>query len=251
MRGKKQEPASGTRRYCPNCGERTGSGDRYCRSCGTSLTDGRFAERVPMRLSGLRLVGLGIIVLAGLWALLYYGYYGVGTLRETPPPSQPIPFSDVGTGGGAAPPSALTGREMADQLYNQAMMAHETGDSASAERFVPMALAAYRGLDALDLDARYHVAVLSLAAGRPDAALAQADTMLAQVPNHLLALAVGARVYEEKGDDARARDYYRRFLEAYTPGAAASRPEYLEHAQGLSTQLEAARRLVRQDGQSQ
>lgn len=242
MSRNKRDRAPGPGRYCPSCGEKTEPGDRFCRSCGKSLTGERSAEQVPIRWSSLRLAGLAVIVLAALYAFLYYG---VGVLRETPPPAQPIPFSDVGTGGGAAPSTPLTDREMADQLYNQAMMAYETGDSVSAARFVPMALAAYRGLDALDLDARYHIALLNLAADRPDAALAQADTMLTQVPDHLLALAVGARVWEEKGDDARAMEYYRRFLDTYRPEAVASRPEYLEHARGLSIQLENARRLTR------
>ncbi len=124
------------------------------------------------------------------------------------------------------------------------MVAYESGDSGGVRRFVPMALAAYADLGELDADARYHIALLDLAAGRPQEALAQADTILAEVPDHLLGLSVSGEAYERMGRVEEAVARYRRFLEVYSPEVAASRPEYVDHARALPSRLEAARRYV-------
>jgi tetratricopeptide (TPR) repeat protein len=142
----------------------------------------------------------------------------------------------------------MTPREAADAIFNQAMTAYESGDSATAVRFIPMALTAYRGLSDLDLDARYHMALLSLAADLPEEVIAQADTMMAEVPEHLLALSAAARAYERLGEAARAAEFYRRYLDAYTPAAAASRPEYMDHRSLLPALQDRARLYLENQG---
>ncbi len=176
--------------------------------------------------------------------MIYYG----GRSGDAPVPAQRIQIGEVGAPGiGAGAPPA-TPLQTADQLFNDAMAAYETGDSATARQFIPMALMAYQRLDTLSLDSRYHVALLSLAAGRPQDALAQTDTMLAQVPNHLLALSSAAQAYEVLGRTGRAIELYRRFLDAYTPDVAASRSEYIDHGRALPGKRDEAREFLRKHG---
>jgi tetratricopeptide (TPR) repeat protein len=231
-------------RRCPRCGAVTGYDDRFCRACGTPLT---YHAGPPGRggSNGLRALGIAVIALALLFALFYYGSDG---FRERTSVAVPMPVGDVGSAGQGDASQPLTARQSADLLYNRAMAAYETGDSSEAREFLPMALAAYRGLESLDLDARYHVALLNLAANLPQDALAQADTMLAEVPDHLLALSAAAEAYAELGDEEAAVQSFRRFLKVYTAEAVAARPEYLDHARGLPSRREAARRYLEEHG---
>lgn len=203
------------------------------------------ARRAPGP-AGLRALGLAVIAIALLFALFYYG----GGFRDTGPTAEPIPISGVGSGGGDAASQPLTARQSADVLFNQAMTAYELGDSAEARQFIPMALSAYRQLQTPDLDARYHIALLSMAANLPRDALAQADTMLAEAPDHLLGLSAAAEAHAALGDEEAASRHFRRLLEVYTPEVVVSRPEYLDHARGLPSRREAAREYLRQRGET-
>lgn len=241
-----QNSAGRDKRRCPRCGAVTAQDDRFCRVCGTSLSVD--AGPTPRsRTGGLRALGIAVIALALLFAFFYYGSDG---FRERTPPAEPIPVGNVGAGGAAETAQPLTARQSADLLYNRAMTAYETGDSAEAREFIPMALAAYRELESIDLDARYHIALLSLAANLPQDALAQADTMLAEVPDHLLALSAAGHAHDELGNEAAAVEHFRRFLEVYTAEAVAARPEYLDHARALPSRRDAARRYLEERGSS-
>jgi tetratricopeptide (TPR) repeat protein len=240
MSKKDKTSSQSPQRYCPGCGAAVAASDRFCRECGAPLAaDAK--PRARLRLTGLQAFGLAVIALAIVYALLLL----TGD-RGRQPPVQPIPITDVGAG--RAPSQPLTERGAADQLFNRAMTAYETGDSAAARQFVPMAITAYQALDSLELDARYHLALLSLAANRPRDALAQTDTMLAEDPNHLLALSAAARAHDALGRPDQAAEYYRRFVEAYTPEVAAARPEYLDHRRALPARLEEARRYLQERG---
>jgi hypothetical protein len=246
----KTKPAARSR-HCPACGAKHDPADRFCRECGAQLQAAGKPNGGALGLRGLRAFGVAIVALAIVYAVLLYS----GRETRTPEPSQRIDFTSVGQpapGATGQPPvgssPALTGREAADQLFNQAMYAYETGDNATATQFIPMALDAYRDLGSLDLDGRYHIALLELAAGRPQLALAQADTMLAAVPEHLLALSVSGRSYESLGQDQRAIDFYQRFLRAYTPDNAVSRTEYMDHAGALPLRRDHAQRFLQERG---
>lgn len=226
---KKQAKPGGADRFCPACGATHDVGDRFCRKCGSPLGADAKPNGKLRGLVGLRAFGLAVVALAVVYAFLLFGKGDSGRQQQT----QSIPIGAVGSPTGATSTQPLTPRASADQLFNQAMSAYESGDLASAQSFIPMAITAYRQLGSLDLDARYHLALLALAAGRQQDALAQADTMMAQVPEHLLALSVSARAHEALGDEDRAAQLWQRFLEAYTPDVAASRPEYMDHARAL------------------
>jgi tetratricopeptide (TPR) repeat protein len=243
---KKQNQKQGAERNkCPGCGTRVDATDKFCRQCGVPLTAGAKANGGMRGLIGLRGFGLAILALAVFYAVLQYG--GGGSTESDQAPAQRISISELGRGSPTASPNP---RLAADQLFNEALTAYESGDSAGAAQFIPMALSEYRGLADLDLDARYHVALLELAASQPRSALAQADTMLGQVPNHLFGLLVAARAHDLLGQPEQAADYYQLFLDEYTPDVAASRQEYLDHGRVLPARQQMALEYLRAQGRN-
>jgi len=131
----------------------------------------------------------------------------------------------------AAPPSAQSPRAAADQLFNRAMMAHETGQTQQAAVFLPEAIAAYRVLEPLDADGLFHLSLLQLADGDDGAARASADRILASAPNHLLGLAAAAQASEDSAPND-ARVFWQRYLDAYDEQQGRA-PEYAHHQQLL------------------
>lgn len=132
----------------------------------------------------------------------------------------------------ATPPDleAMTPRERFDRLYNRIMTAAESGNTAEVSRFAPMAFAAYAGLDQVDADARYHLAVLYLhATANIPAALAQADSIAAEFPRHLFAILIRGTAARQRGDSGVLARSQRDLLQAWDAEMALSRPEYRDH----------------------
>ncbi len=139
-----------------------------------------------------------------------------------------------GNAAGAAPDiSQMSPRERFDRLFNRVMAAAEQGDSAQVERFTPMALGAYSQLDSVDIDARYHAAVLRIQSGDPAGALALADTIQAESPGHLFGYLIRGTAAQVRGDTAAQARARRDFLAHYDAEMKANRPEYLEHRPAL------------------
>ena len=166
-------PASG--KFCGQCGARLGAaactqcgaalqpGARFCAACGTPVgaeagtPPGR--QRRPGGCSRLR-VAAG----AGLVVVLIALYRTQSPAAAPAPAGQEAPFA--GSGGGTPPDlSKMTPREAFDRLFNRVMTASENGDTASANRFTPMAIMAYGNLSDADADARYDVALIKLHVG--------------------------------------------------------------------------------------
>jgi tetratricopeptide (TPR) repeat protein len=136
-----------------------------------------------------------------------------GTLAFTPPP--------------AGRPPVQNPRMVADQLFNRAMMAHETGQTQQAAVFLPEAIAAYQDLESLDADGLFHLALLQLAAGNAGEARATSDRILAMAPNHLLGLAAAAQASEQSAPN-EAKEFWQRYLDAYDEQQGMA-PEYGHH----------------------
>jgi predicted Zn-dependent protease len=127
----------------------------------------------------------------------------------------------------------MSPREAADRLFNRIMSASESGDTEEALRFAPMALQAYDSLGTLDNDARYHVALIHLAAGDIKNARAQLDQLRRSVPQHLLGIMLAHQIAERSGNKDGAARAYQDFLAAYDAELATGRAEYLEHRGGI------------------
>ncbi len=126
--------------------------------------------------------------------------------------------------------SSMTPREAADRLFNRVMENVSTGDSAQARAFAPMALAAYDRVTDIDLDGLYHVAVLQLVNGEPEASLETTERIREEAPDHLFALYTAAQAHELLGDGAEAARMYEHFLASYEAEVQLERPEYSDHA---------------------
>jgi hypothetical protein len=119
-------------------------------------------------------------------------------------------------------------RTAADLLFNDAMMASETGDPSAAS-LLPRAVAAWEALPDRDADGDFHLAVLQQASGQAQAAMATVDRGLKRAPSHLLLLGVGLRAARDPGGDpAKARVYARQLLDAWE-GEQGTRAEYAHH----------------------
>jgi hypothetical protein len=116
---------------------------------------------------------------------------------------------------------------VADQLFNRAMTAHETGQAQQAATLLPEAIMAYQRLEPLDADGLFHLAVLQLAVGNEAGARVTSNRILATAPNHLLGLAAAAQA-SEKSAPNEAKGLWQRYLDAYDEQQGGA-PEYAHH----------------------
>jgi hypothetical protein len=93
----------------------------------------------------------------------------------------------------------------------------------------------------LNLDQRYDLGRLGEVGGDTVLARAQADTILATRPTHLLGLILAARVARMERQDARARALDSKLLAALPTERGAALPEYLLHKNDIDAAVAAAR----------
>jgi hypothetical protein len=84
--------------------------------------------------------------------------------------------------------------------------------------------------------------LIGLVTGDGALAAAQADTILAESPTHLLGLALAARAADAQRDTVRRNGFEQRLLAAERAERAKNLPEYLDHDADLKVAIEAARR---------
>jgi hypothetical protein len=230
---------------CRECGNPLPRGARFCNMCGASAAavPGAAAARpsmLPWFVAGAAVIGLAAV-------LLVSHFRGdeqprPGGTSAAQPPFAAAPGASSGAPGVAGGPggnpqavdlSSMTPREAADRLFNRVMTATSAGDTAQAQRFLPMAIMAYQRVESLDADGRYHLAALHLVGGDYAGARAEADSILAANPTHLFGLFTAGEAETGRGNAVAAKDFYRRFLAAYASEMAKRLPEYEEHSQGL------------------
>ena len=218
-------------RSCAHCRAELSPQARFCHRCGRPA--GSVADKAPAsrsdRTAWIAAATLCVVLVAGI-------AYKVTSAAPTPVAPD---MANTGAGGasgtGPAPDiSAMTPRDRFDRLFNRIMQASERGDSSEVERFTPMALGAYQQLDSVNVDARYHAAVLHLQVGDFPAARALADTILTESPGHLFGYVIRGTAAQLQNDPAGRRKAERDFLAHYATEMAAKRVEYLEHAPVLN-----------------
>ena len=253
--------AQPTAAVCPACG--ASASGKFCSACGASLlprscvrcraelgAQARFCHRcghaVGAEVGGTR-SERSAWIFAGTLSALLVALIVYNVVTQEPAPQIPN-MANVGAAAGdtsapaGAPPdiSQLTPRERFDRLFNRIMQASEQGDTAQVRRFTPMALGAYAQLDTVDVDARYHAAVIRLQAGDIAGAHALADTILEQAPDHLFGYLVRGTAATIAGDPGARAQADREFLRRYEREMAAGRQEYADHAPVLEEFRKAA-----------
>jgi len=223
--------------FCSSCGARASG--KFCSSCGAALAPG--AEpgpgaaaapvRAPAAASGVPVpwvVAGGVIALAAVGVLLWGNRSAAA--GDPPPTTTGAPAAQAGS-----PPdlSTMSPRERFDRLFNRIMTAAEAGNAAEVTTFLPMAKMAYAQLDTVNIDARYHMAMLDVQGGNAEAALAQADTIARLAPEHLFIFLIREAEGARTGDSAAVRRAHEEFLAAYDREIALERIEYSEHRNAL------------------
>ena len=195
----------------------------------------------PSRLGWLAAGGIAVAVAVGLFLSNQPRLPAPQAHAPPPMPSMAAPpGGPAGLPVSTGPNAAATPREVADELFNAAMVANESGNAAELTEALPKALIAYRQLGPLDDDAAFHVALLQLTGRDFITSRATAEKILAGNPNHLLALSVAARAAAGANDAALARKYYERLVAAYDSEVGKPLPEYHDHARVLPIQREQA-----------
>ena len=248
---------------CGQCGAPASPGARFCASCGTALGAGVApANGTPQPTTappplarpsiGISpgLLGWGIAGLALLGIALVIGVPRLISGVTDPPPPTAAPFAGgQGAAAGNASSvdlSSMTPREAADRLWDRVVRAAEAGDSVEARTFVPMGIAAYQRVGALDDDGLYHLSVLERIGGDFEGAITTAQQILNTNPNHLLGLHAAGEAALEAGDQDRALGFFQRLVDGFEEEQARALPEYGPDAHGplLPTILEGAQTVL-------
>ena len=220
---------------CAHCGSMLPAGARFCNDCGAPATAAS-AGISPERRDGslVRLVAVGAVL--ALVAFVAGAALGrPGNAPESGAPEQP---GAVPAGVASAPDiSSMSPEERASRLFNRVMSYSEQGKLDSARFFAPMAIQAYAMIGPLDAHTRYDIGEIYAAIGDLNSASAEADTILASQPNHLLGLALAARAADARGDAAAAAKFRRRIAAAAPAERQKGLKEYTEHARDIDDAL--------------
>lgn len=224
---------------CGACGTVAVAGGRFCAECGAALGGGAVAgppvaARHPERVAQL-IGGAAVLVLVAFVVGQAAGRRSGGAS----PPDQAV--NAPLTGGMTAPDiSAMSPEERASRLFNRVMLYTEQGKIDSARFFAPMAIQAYEMIGPVDAHARYDIGTISAAVGDAALARAEADTILAAKPTHLLGLVLAIRAAELSKDAAAVARFSRRLVAAAPAERAAGLKEYTEHARDIDDALKKA-----------
>ena len=246
--------ATGTGKFCSNCAAPLAGalcaacsapltpGAKFCHRCGTPA-GADVPARIEARASGSFLPwSIAGIALLALIAFVAAQRFSGPPADATTPASDPSGQPTMGAGPGRAPDiSKLSPAEAAVSLYNRVMGQHERGRADSVQLFAPMAIAAYQQLGQLDLDQRYDLGRIAAIAGDEPLARAQADTILARNPTHLLGLILAGNAARIRKDSAAERAFRDRFIAAVPAERAKQLPEYITHENDITIALEARR----------
>ena len=235
-----------TRAFCSECGARLDVGARFCHHCGVPVSGGpRHAApgRVAASRDGDSLGRLPrtlawAVPVAAVTAMIVIVAVRSGSTDQVPA----TPLGAPAPGVIRAPDiSSLTPQERADRLFNRVMRLDSEGHADSAAFFGPMALGAFEALAPYTPHVRYDVGLVALVTGRVDLAKAQADSLLAERPTHLLGLALAARVADAQRDSSAALAFRRRLVAAEGAERRIGLQEYTDHDADIKAAVELGR----------
>ncbi|HXT18183.1 MAG TPA: zinc ribbon domain-containing protein [Gemmatimonadaceae bacterium] len=222
---------------CAACGAELRPGAKFCHRCGTPAgAEGTGDQRSFNSALPWSVAAIALLAFVALVAGQRFGR----SQEATPTPTadaNAAPFA----GGGGQPPdiSNMSPTERAERLYNRIMAAHENGHADTVAMFAPMAIQAYQALDSLDLDARYDMGRIAAISGDEQLARAEADTILAKHPNHLLGLILAGNAAHMRKDAAAERSFHDKLVASAASERAKNLPEYTAHDNDIVIALNA------------
>lgn len=228
---------------CAACHAELSPGAKFCHRCGTKVGATPLAANnpdakglgaaLPWTVAAIALVAL-IALIAG--QRFNRNNSSAPSAADGGAPAAPAP----GSGPRAVDISQMTPEERADRLFDRVMRLAESGRVDSVQIFAPMAITAYEMLGNLTSDQRYDLGRIAQVAGDAQVAKAQADTILASNPNHLLGLVLAASAARMNRDAAKERQYLTRLAAAAPAERAKALPEYGMHANDIDAALKLA-----------
>jgi hypothetical protein len=233
---------------CGVCGASLTPGAKFCHDCGapagaraagtpaqTAAPASRGRTARQEKPSGGSRSNLPWI-LASLAFVTVVVIYAAQRTGQSAPPQGPAP-----SGAAAVDISSMTPQERASRLFDRIMRLNEEGKRDSVQLFASMAVPVYESLGPLDLDGRYDLGRIAQVSGQLDLAQAEADTILAKAPSHLLGLILAAGVADARGNQAARSALERRLLDAESSQRALGLEEYTRHKSDIDAALSAAR----------
>ena len=234
-------PLTAAAKFCHRCGTAVGAvpAGQGAGAGGSAGSSGGFPAALPWTVAGIALLAL-IALVAGQ-------RFNARPVQSAE--AAPEGVGAVADGGDAAPAqtrapdiSSLSPRERADRLYDRIMRLDSEGKKDSAAFFSQMGIAAYQMLPQQDLDSRYDMGRIAEVAGALPFAKAQADSILAADPNHLLGLLLAISTARDAGDQATAKAMQRRLVAAEPAELAKKLPEYERHQAEITAAVQEAKK---------
>lgn len=221
-------------KHCANCGAALGERGKFCHRCGTAR-DGSAGPASPRGAPAMlpwAIAGIAVLALVAFIAGQKFG--GSGSTAAARPDVAPP------TGARAVDIASMTPQERADRLFDRVMQLASRGQGDSVQFFAPMAIQAFEALAPLDTHGRYDLGLLGVFSGDGALAQAQADTILAAQPTHLLGLALAMRAAGLRGDTNAFATYASRLRSALVAERAKGLPEYTDHGPDIDAALREA-----------
>jgi hypothetical protein len=226
---------------CAACGAELRTGAKFCHRCGTPA--GSEVARDQRSFNSALPWAVAAIALVAFVALIAGQRYGRSQDQSAAPgpDASAAPFAQGATGGRPPDLSQMTPAEAASRLYDRVMAAHERGRADTVALFAPMAIMAYQQLGTLNDDQHYDIGRIAAVSGDEALARAEADSILAKNPTHLLGLILAGNAAHMRKDSAAERSYHDKLVAAAAPERAKNLPEYTEHANDITIALDAKR----------
>ncbi|MEP6731010.1 MAG: zinc ribbon domain-containing protein [bacterium] len=225
---------------CDACGHTAPAGARFCPQCGAGIgASGTTAVRQSATTPVARLYGgVALLVLAAFIGGNLMGRRAESGGAIAAPPGVDLASAPMQAGNPSAPDiSTMSPEERANRLFNRVMQYSEQGKVDSARFFAPMAIQAYEMIGVRDAHEQYDIGVISAAVGDVTRARAEADTILAARPTHLLGLVLAAKAAELARDSAAAERFSKRLVAAAPAERVTALKEYGEHARDIDEAL--------------
>lgn len=226
-------------KHCANCGVALAERGKFCHRCGaprdgSSVPSGNTASGGPNSTPILPWAIAGIAVLALVAFIAGQKFGGRAT------PSAAAPQGPVASGARAVDISSMSPQERADRLFFRVMTMVSEGKSDSVQFFAPMAIQSFEALAPLDAHGRYDLGLLGVVSGDGAMATAQADTILATQPTHLLGLILAMRAAGLRGDSPQRAAFAQRLSAALVSERAKGLPEYTDHGPDIDAAIREA-----------
>lgn len=228
-------------KHCAQCGVALGERGKFCHRCGAPREQAAPSSgaQVPPPAAGAAVILPWIVAGIALLALMAF-IVGQRFGGRAPSPAAAAPSPATGAPARAPDISSMSPQERADRLFQRVMTYVSAGKSDSVMFFAPMAIQSFEALAPLNAHQRYDLGLLGLVSSDGAMARAQADTILATQPTHLLGLILAMRSAGVQGDAAARAQFATRLSAALGTERAKGLPEYVDHGPDIDAAVREA-----------